>query len=242
MRIGQLARRLGIPPSEISGFLSDNNIETESGTNSRLEDEVVAKVIHHFAPEKLSEILQTTQEPAPPIVEEQPLVEESAPVAETPETSETPVEETAEPTQLEVIRVAKVELQGLKVVGKIDLPQPKKKEEAPPVEEETANSNAEPAPARPPRREFQKRNERRDREWQNPTEQKRQHEQREAERKRQEEAERLKEKRTNHYYNKVKSVPTKAVRKVEEQTVVEEIEMQEPPKTVIGKFLRWLRT
>lgn len=65
---------------------------------------------------------------------------------------------------------------------------------------------------------------------------------REAERKKKEKAEREKERRTSHYYSKVRSVPTKAVRKVEEQTVVEEIDTKEPPKTIFGKFLRWLTT
>lgn len=110
-----------------------------------------------------------------------------------------------------------------------------------PVEGEPAGT--EPAPDRPPRREFQKRNDRREqREWKNPMEQKRLQEKRDAELRKQEQAEQMKEKRTNHYYNKVKSVPTKAVRKVEEPTVVEDLEVKEPPKTAFGKFLRWLRT
>lgn len=230
MRIGQLARRLGIPPSDILGFLANNNIETESGANSRLEETAVSMIIRHFAPEKMSEPLE---EPADEVVEEP-----------TPSVDETAVPE-APP---EVIRVTKVELQGLKVLGKIELPGKKKVEEqeSTPVPEGTESPERPERTERPeraPRREFQKRDNRRDsREWKNPLEQKRQREAREAEEKKREQAERLKEKRTNHYYNKVKSVPTKAVRKVEEQTVVEELETKEPPKTIIGKFLRWLRT
>jgi hypothetical protein len=248
MRIGQLARRLGIPPSDILGFLANNNIEAESGTNSRLAEDSLLMVVKHFAPEKASELLQSAEQTAPipeatpevqPVaMEEQPSVEE--PVAN----EETDVPE----APVEVIRVAKVELQGLKVVGKIDLPQPKKKAEEDqsteelPKEEQAVSEQPSVSP-RPPRREFQKRTDRREqREWKNPMEQKRLQEAREAERKKQEQAERIKEKRTNHYYNKVKSVPTKAVRKVEEQTVIEELETKEPPKTIIGKFFRWLTT
>jgi hypothetical protein len=254
MRIGQLARRFGIPPSDILGFLRGNNIETESGTNSRLTDEAVSMVIKHFAPERLTELIQVpeTSPASEPMIEDQPTAEDQPIAEELPSVEEpAPVVEAGAPElPVEVIRVSKVELQGLKVVGKIDLPQPKKKagEEQPDLEQ-SAPEEEQPAPEqkpvsqRPPRREFQKRNDRREqREWKNPLEQKRQQEQREAERKKQERAERMKEKRTNHYYNKVKSVPTKAVRKVEEPTVVEELETKEPPKTIIGKFFRWLTT
>lgn len=246
MRIGQLARRLGVPPTEILSFLGTQNIDAEAGANARLSTENVAKVVHHFAPDKLSEILavpaeepvvekvevvEVVQEPLVPVVAEQPApVEDSA-------------AEPAPDAPVEVIRVAKVELQGLKVLGKIELPQKKKAESAEtPGSEEIQHTDSD---QRPPKREYQKRNERndrRDREWRNPLEAKRLQEAREAEKKRKEEAERLKEKRTNHYYNKVKSVPTKAVRRVQEEVVVEDIEAKEPPKGIFGRFLKWLKT
>jgi len=242
-----LARRLGITPSDILGFLSGQSIETELGANSRLSQEATVRVINRFAPEKLSEILTTpAEEPVPEIPVVEPPVDEKPAVFEETPLEEVPAEETSAAPP-EVIRVAKVELQGLKVIGKIDLPQPKKKTDVPAEGEETSAKEvqSEPLPAappRPPRKEFQKRNDRREqREWRNPMEQKRLQEAEESERKKTEQAERHKEKRTNHYYNKVKSVPTKAARKIEEQTVVEELDMKEPPKTILGKFFRWLR-
>lgn len=234
MRIGQLARRIGIPPSDILGFLGTQNIEGEAGANSRVSDELVARIVTHFAPEKLSEILAA---PAgeEPVVEVPPVAEATEVIETIEETAAPAAEETLDSTEQtpetppEVIRVSKVELQGLKVLGKIDLPEPKKKTE--PTEEQQQ------------RKEFQKRTDRREqRNWKNPLEVKRQQEARAKEEKRREEAERLKEQRTNNYYKKVKSVPTKAVRRVEEPTVVEDIEVKEPPKTIIGKFLKWLRT
>lgn len=239
MRIGQLARRLGIPPTEISGYLGAQNIHTEAGANSRLSSELLVKVITHFAPEKLSEIMAApVEEPVVEKVEvaevilETPIVEEvivESVIAEQPQVDATPE------LPAEVIRVPKVELQGLKVLGKIDLPEPKKKEVVQPAEEQPLQQ-----PSRP-RREFQKRtNERR--EWKNPLEVKRQEEARRAEEKKKEQAERQKEKRASHYYNKVKSVPTKAVRRIEEDVVVEDVETKTPPKGLFGKFLRWLRT
>jgi hypothetical protein len=231
MRIGQLARRLGIPPSDILGFVGSDNIETEAGTNSRLSDELVTKVINHFAPERLTEIVpQKVTEIAPekPAETIESLPEEETVIEELPEVTTT---EESIPLPPEVIRVAKVELQGLKVIGKIDLPEKKKKEEPKPEDEQ-----------QPLRRDFQRNNSRRDREWVNPIEQKRMQETRQAEKKRKENEERAKEKRANHYYSKVKSVPTKAVRRFEEQTVVEDVEVREPSKGLIGKFLRWLRS
>lgn len=234
MRIGQLARRLGVPPTEILGFLGTNNIEAEAGANSRLSDDAVVKVVNFFAPDKLSEILTVPAEETLVEVVEEPIVPE-------PEVVEQPVAEVPTPeapAEVEVIRVAKVELQGLKVLGKIDLPEKKKVEPvAQPEGQETEQSTS-----RPPRREYQKRPERRDREWKNPLEVKRQQEAREAEKKKQEAAELQKERRTNHYYNKVKSVPTKAVRRVQEEVVVEDIETKEAPKGLFGRFLRWLKT
>ena len=253
MRIGQLARRIGISPSDIMGFLGTQNIETEAGANSRLDDGAVRKVVKRFAPEKLSEIFEVPAVQETPVVAPQPdFVQETEGVAEeAPVTAIDDEEKTAEETsaEVEVIRVSKVELQGLKVLGKIELPQPKKKETAadqPTGEEEVQpQQEAETQPQQPqrPRREFQKRTDRRDqREWKNPLETKRQQEARETERKKQENLERQKEKRTNHYYNKVKSVPTKAARRLEEQTVVEDIDVKEPPKGLLGRFFRWLTT
>ena len=202
-----MARSLGISPSDILGFLGNQDIDA----NSRLDQETVDKIVAHFAPDKLVLPIEEQEEeiPSPSVTQEQ-------------ETPDAPVE---------VIRVSKVELQGLKVLGKIDLPAPKKKAETTAAEDQGEQQ---------PRKEFQKRREQRD--WKNPLEAKRQQEARDSERRKQEQAEKQKEKRTNHYYSKVKSVPTKAVRRFEEQTIVEEIETKEPPKGLIGRFLRWLRT
>lgn len=210
MRIGQLARQIGISPSEIIEFLSAQNIETESGTNARLTEDVAAKILERFAPEKKAEVIETIAEEGK--IEEEKIESETSAVSE-------------EPAPLEVIRVSKVELQGLKVVGKIDLPEPKKKPE-PLVE----------------KREYQPRQSQPKRDWKNPLDAKRKQEAREAEQKRREKAEQEKEKRTNHYYNKVKSVPTKAAKKVEEQVVVEDLNEKEPPKSALGRLWRWLTT
>jgi hypothetical protein len=107
MRIGQLARRLGIPPSDILGFLGGENVEAEAGTNSRLSDELVTKVIGHFAPERLTEIVpQKATEIAPETPTEtiESLPEEEAVIEELPEATST---EESIPLPPEVIRVYK---------------------------------------------------------------------------------------------------------------------------------------
>lgn len=226
MRIGQLARKISVPPSDIVAYLTSRQIELESGINTRLTPELVQDVVTRFAPQLLTELVAAAEEEEQPAPE--PVVQEADTVVE--EVLHTAIPPIAVDEPAEVIRAPKVELQGLKVLGKIDLPEPKKK--AAPTEEELPKEQ----PSRPQQRR------REERPWKNPLEQKRKQEQREAKRKRQEEAEKEKERRTLHYQKKVKSVPTKPVRKTEETVVEELLDTAPPPKTIIGKFLRWLRT
>ncbi|HQQ97674.1 MAG TPA: hypothetical protein PLX35_10440 [Cyclobacteriaceae bacterium] len=229
MRLGQLARKLALRTSDLVTFLNQHQITIDSGNNTRLEDSHVKMIIHHFAPdlseEKITEAL----------VEPDPVEPEVPPaVINTIDSSTEPPAEiiTALP---ETIKAPKIELAGLKVLGKIELPEPKKKEPKP---------ETEPQPE-VPRKTF---NNRRDRQAsaprKNPISIQREQEKREAEAKRQLELEKLKEKKALHYQRKVKAQPPiKRVRLVDEP--VEEFsaqELKEPPKTWMGKFLRWLNT
>jgi hypothetical protein len=173
----------------------------------------------------------------------------------------TPVTELSEevaaesPAELpEVIKAPKVELKGLTVLGKIDLPTPKPKENAPaatvtepsaepltekPVESPVGKQN------RPQRGEKPRESQRQERPRKNPVALNREREAKEAEERRKAEAIKLKEKKTLYYQNRVKpSVPTKAVRLIDEPLVHadENTMKKDPPKTWIGKFLRWLTT
>lgn len=251
MRLGQLARKLSLRPSQLVDFLASNNIQTEEGSNTRLADEHTQLIVQHFAPESLEEIMKPAGEvsqptAALPIREEPELIiepeltkseqkiEESIVVSE-----DKPAEDQSES---EVIRVQKIELSGLKVLGKIDLPEPKKKEPKP---EEEISGEAQPKPERRnlskskhPRRERDQRN------WRNPLEAQREREAREIEERRKAELEREKEKRKHHYQNKVKQVKQPKRAKPVKETVgtKKPVDTRPVPKTWLGKFVRWWTT
>ncbi len=150
MRLGQLARKLALRPSEIVDFLALRSIQIDSGGNTRLEEEHVNLVLQKFAPNGLQEDLTDAPEeqtkatlpaPAEPII--------TTLVIEDPAN----IEPVAGPEEkIEVIKAPKVELSGLKVLGKIELPEIKKKEPAITGEENTSAENPS-IPAQEPRRE-----------------------------------------------------------------------------------------
>ncbi len=232
MRLGQLARKLALRTTDLVAFLNQHQITIDSGNNTRLEDSHVKMIIHHFAPDLSEEKITEALVEPDPVEPEVPLAVINAPEAPVP----TPEPHTEIVTEVpETIKAPKIELAGLKVLGKIELPEPKKKEPKP--EEVPQNESG--------RKTF---NNRRDRQAsaprRNPISAQREREQREAEAKRQLELEKLKEKKALHYQRKVKpQPPVKRARLIDEP--VEEFsaqELREPPKTWLGKFLRWLNT
>jgi len=236
MRLGQLARKLALRPATIVEFLSQHQISIESGGNTRLEDEHVSLILHKFAPELTEEKIAAALkevDPDPPAAPIPPVEQKTAPAEILP----APVLA----TEIEVIKAPKVELAGLKVLGKIELPEIKKKE----VTKSEGTAEAEPSlnpPTRrtpPPRRDRPQFPPRK-----NPVALQREREAREAEEQRKNELERLKEKKSLHYLKKVKAAPpTKKARFIDEP--VEEFsqaDLKEPPKTWWGKFMRWLNT
>jgi hypothetical protein len=261
MRLGQLARRLSVRPAQIVEFLASNSIQIENNSNTRLEDAHVSMIVEHYAPGILQTIANEPDE-----VEESP----SAKVEETPsqivivesiqaesiESADNPMTAEEKATmEAEVIRVQKIELSGLKVLGKIELPEPKKKETsiepAPegteetvltekPVVEKTLRQRSTNVNRKP-----QQNRERSQRSGKNPVELQRDREAREAEAKRQRDLEREKEKRKKHYQQKMKSVntqPKKLKVKTQSEGSKKPIDNRPVPKTWIGKFLRWWTT
>ena len=258
MRLGQLARKLAVSPTELINFLTANNIQTTEGSNTRLTDDQVSIVLKKFDPAGLIELKakQIVAEEAETIVaafvqEENPSVQEENIVVEAePVSSEILLVESAEETareeaKVEVIKAQKVELSGLKVLGKIELPQPKKKE----TETEQTISSEETLPLEPkrqPRQEGRKNYpQKKDRytSEKNPIALQREREAGEAEKKRQAQAKLEKEKRTQHYLKKVKiSVPTKPARLLDEQVVEMVDDQTTTPTTWLGKFWKWFRS
>lgn len=243
MRLGQLARKLSRRPSQLVDFLATKHIHLEEGSNARLQDEHVAVIVTYFAPERLQEIV--TQSKTEEVVVEVTPVVVSEP-EEIKEKTEVVIEriKPEEPQEVELIKAPKVELTGLKVLGKIELPEPKKKDvstqsETPEVEVQEEKIKSRPAskrnaPSRTDRQHNQK-------EWKNPIAMQREREAREAEEKRKEALEREKERKRMHYLSKVKvEPPAKVVRVYDEPVEKETKTVAAPPKTLWGKFIKWL--
>lgn len=249
MRLGQLARKLSLRPSQLVDFLAANNIASEEGSNTRLADAHTELIVRHFAPESLEEIMkptveETSQPEMVPAMVESTQIEE--PVQEYPdkiEEVEASIEEKSDDIQPEpeVIRVQKIELSGLKVLGKIDLPEPKKKE---------SKTEVDPSPEEKPERKGrntrgkQSKTERDERTWRNPLEAQRKREAREIEERKKAELEREKERKKNHYQNKVKQVQRPKKDKIAKEAVVikKPVDKRPAPKTWLGKFMRWWTT
>jgi hypothetical protein len=274
MRLGQLSRKIAVRPGEIVDFLATKGIVIDENTNTRVPDDHAKMVMGHFAPglafeevspeltnevvmsepERPSEVhLETKVETADDLSSpEVSLVEESEVNAEeqVAQGEVTPSEATPE-----AIKAPKIELQGLKVLGKIELPQPKKKENS--SEEVTQEIvNAETSlPENPetklPRQERRPKNESRrsrqndqhssQRSRKNPIALQREREAREAEERRKEEIKKEKEKRTEYYMQRVKAAaPSKRITIVDEPLSQLHDEVPDEPKTLWGKFMKWL--
>ena len=234
MRLGQLARKLDLRPAEIIEFLATKNIHQEDDVNAKLADDYVALVFQRFAPgreaEKILEVTTPVGIPAE-LTSDVKIFDENIETVTLPETDVT--------EKSEVIKAPKVELSGLKVLGKIDLPETKKKQPDTPQE----NSEPErPKEFRPEKRSLDYK--RPQRPAKNAIALQREKEALAAQNKREEELQQKKEKRTQNYLKKVKAhQPTKAAKIINEDAEeMSAAELAEPPKTWMGKLIRWLTT
>lgn len=258
MRLGQLARRLAISPTEITEFLISNEIPVGDGSNTRLTDDQVRVILQRFAPSLLIpelEEIKTGTSTVPEVTtageetdhkEPAAMASESLPAEETPHTV---TSEEATQTE-EVIRAPKKELPGLKVVGKIELPEPKKKELEEPAATPSGDVKAEsesPAEVRKRYSTEKKNGDYSRRSKSHPVKNslalRREREARQAEKKKQLEAEREKERRKQNYLKKVsakQSVPTRPARLIDEPLETVSVKELAAPTTLWGKFLKWL--
>lgn len=229
MRLGQLSRKLGVSSPEIIQFLASKQITISEDSNAKIEDAYAHWVTEKFAPH----LIATVEEVMAEEKKEEELPAATLSLAEIQ--SEEIVGEA--PALPDVIKAPKIELAGLKVLGKIDIPEKKKKaderEEAGYEEKEIKRSER----PRPAMREFQERPRK------NPVALQREREQREAERLRKQKQAEEKEKKTNHYLNRVKpATSTRKIKKIEEATEVIDTPIEKTPTTWWGKFMRWLNT
>ena len=241
MRLGQLARKLSVRPSQIVDLLAKSQQYFDEGSNAKLNDDLVKHIVLHFAPERLGELMAAQNQEAEEIeIQPKPVIE-AIPEGVEEEPQPEPVAEsnTEDVAESETIRAPKVELAGLKVLGKIELPAPRKKEE--PATDVT------PQGEQKPRREHKdkRRNpvERTEKNWRNPIAQQREAEAREKEERRKRAIEEEKERKRINYLSKLKATqPVKATRIYDEPTEQKEIKPEKQPRTWVGKFLKWLNT
>lgn len=249
-----MARKLAIRPTEIVEFLTKRNIKIEDGSNTRLEDDHVTLIMQKFAPARAAEVaaelaVEKEKEMEVDLIQEISTVTIQATEEVIKELPVSVMESQSE--KIELIKAPKVELSGLKVLGKIELPELKKKEpdtlndeasadQTPKVETRLVES--EKKPRQENRKPYPGRRENELRPGKNPIALQRERESQEAEKRRRAQAEQEKEKRTQHYLKKVKaSAPTKSVKLINED--VEEMTPLVPvPKTLWGKFMKWLNT
>ncbi len=134
MRLAQIARKLKVKTSEVVAFVDQKfGDQIVHAPNTRIPDDYVNAILEHFTvhqEEKSEEIDSPTQFSTPEQIEETQEVQ--AEVALDNEQAESQIEEVEETEELNiedgVIKAPKVEVTGVKVVGKIDLPGDKAEE------------------------------------------------------------------------------------------------------------------
>lgn len=245
MRLVQLARLLQISPSVLEEFLKHRQA-APAGAHARLADEDITAAVIHFAPEKLREILavrESAEEPQSEGVSVQDTATEIDNAADNTQTA--PVESPADAgdgATIEVIRAPKVELPGLRVVGKIDLPEPVKREKPETSREEN------PRPGRSGRQPSERgefRQSRRRESARNPVQEQRERQQREAEERRKEEIRQAKERRTLAYVKQQtrreqKPAQPKTKQKAQPDSGARPNKPLKRPTSWLGRFWRWL--
>lgn len=241
MRLGQLARKLGIRPTEIVEFLGTNQIQIDDGSNTRLADEHVVLVTRQFAPAKGADTVEVRSDMNETSSDAEPERTIGAEIGTDVAPDETFDDKPAtKPDQVEVIKAPKIELAGLKVLGKVELPEPKKAENRP----EQAEISLQPEIEKQRRKERKANGNRKQnqRPRKNPIAAQREREAEALQQKREEEAVREKQRRTQNYQKRVRmSPPTKAMKIVNEPVMeMSAEELAEEPKTWYGKFFKWL--
>jgi len=167
MRLSQLARKLEISPSVLMHFYDQNKIRKYASLNTKVDEEDIILAIQHFQdgsmkgsvdetkagkterksmPEEIDDNIEATNE------DNKADLDSASPIGQTDQDFE----------EVEMISMPKIKLEGVKVVGKIELPEPKEKS----VKKETSKSedngddatiSSTPKPARLPGKRSDKR-------------------------------------------------------------------------------------
>ncbi|ELR73432.1 translation initiation factor IF-2 [Fulvivirga imtechensis AK7] len=234
MRLVQLARKLGVTQNEIIRFLSGQGVDIGQSSNAKVNEEHTQLIYNHFGNpnEQLEEdkkIEESSEETTEPLLSTQGASENSEFIepqeaepavqsAKDEQPGEVHIEDTKETQseedkqQTEVIRAKKIKLEGIKVLGKIELPEPPKKEE----KTDESNDQQVSAPSRNRKKDTQDRKSQKRQTKRKKTEsyeQKLKRQEREALRKKREREKKLKDKKKRFYEEQVKSAPQEKIKK-----------------------------
>jgi len=130
MRLGQLSRKINVKPTDIIEYLDkDLKVKMNSHLNSKVEDQYVDLIISHFS-EAVSKTTPKSEKETPAESKKEAPVKKAEKVSEKKEKIIKPekeieiVLEKTEEIEIETIKASAQKLDGLKVIGKIELPPP----------------------------------------------------------------------------------------------------------------------
>ena len=125
MRLSQLARKLEMSPSELIIFFEKNKIKRYSSHNNKIEEGDLKLALNYFSAVEMEADVDAH------IHQGHESVKDTLPEPSQETDSEIPLNKVSESAtdkkEIEVISMPKIKLEGVKVVGKIDLPEPVKK-------------------------------------------------------------------------------------------------------------------
>ena len=269
MRLGQLARKYDVSPQEIISYLmeiapgyhdlhhnSKLDVQTKSLVAKRFDDpeklrdkapeEIEQKFLEQEItddPEELSEVDQGELDTSLPELEVQEPQKKEEVVIETDKLLELlESEETSiDLSKITRIKASKKELDGLKVVGKIELPEPKIK-----AAEKSEQQEKEPKPvknARHQRRQLSV--EEQEKRRLKAEKRKEEYEARKEKRKKAKERKRRKALNETRYQQKLRRSKSNQPKLKDNEQIPQassEVAEERPkPKTLIGKFWRWMK-
>lgn len=263
MRLLQLARKLGVTQSDITEILLKNNIQIE-GSNAKIDEESVGLIMKHFGktddthPQEDTQEIEVAEKPEPTEKVEEDITPKIKVTPDVPKIEITEEEmaggdeeqlaNTKKPTETEVIRAKKIKLEGIKVLGKIELPEPVKKEKKEEETEAPEKSLAERKTRQPreSRGRDKGRKPYRKQKKAETFEQKQKRLEREALKKKKEKEKKLKKKKKQYYEQTIKAEQQKPVtksKKKKKKTVVEPVQKKKKVvyhKNPIKRLWAWL--
>ena len=258
MRLGQLSRKLDVDSSTIVKMLHEHFREVNNHPNVKVLDEEVEFLTQKFAPappvvtpeaetetslnEEVEPVEAVLEEPVAPKAEKPAFVESLRPKVINLES-----EFDKQKQELETFKAEKPELQGLKVLGKIDLPEPKPKAPKEPKKEKD-QKGTQTINERGARNRYDKKGGRRNSN-RNPVETERKRAEQKAKRQKEQEQQKLKEQKKKHYEETVKSkIADKPKKKKKKKFVQQQVANAQAqpnkkaatPTNPLARFWRWL--